>query len=93
MRCRFTFFSPVSTGGQQVYWGEYPRDQFRSQGILGLVESFHDPLLDELVLIAYNQNLILLSAGTKVLQARAVLGIAIGEFYPQVQQATGSLAL
>jgi len=55
-------------------------------------KSFHDPMLDELVVIAYNQNLTLLSAGTKVLQARAVLGIAIGEFYPQVQQATGSLA-
>ena len=54
-------------------------------------KSFHDPVLDELVLIAYNQNLTLLSAGTKVLQARAVLGIAIGEFYPQVQQGTGSL--
>jgi NodT family efflux transporter outer membrane factor (OMF) lipoprotein len=55
-------------------------------------KSFRDPVLDELVLIAYNQNLTLLSAGTRVLQARAVLGIAIGEFYPQQQQATGSLA-
>ena len=26
-----------------------------------------------------------------MLQARAVLGIAIGSFYPQVQQGTGSL--
>jgi NodT family efflux transporter outer membrane factor (OMF) lipoprotein len=33
----------------------------------------------------------LLSAGTRVLQARAALGIAIGSFYPQVQQGTGSL--
>src|SRR5690242_20140910 len=54
-------------------------------------KGFHDPTLNELVQIAYNQNLTLLSAGTRVLQARAVLGIAIGSFYPQVQQGTGSL--
>jgi NodT family efflux transporter outer membrane factor (OMF) lipoprotein len=53
--------------------------------------AFHDPTLNRLVQVAYNQNLTLLSAGTRVLQARAVLGIAIGEFYPQVQQGTGSL--
>jgi NodT family efflux transporter outer membrane factor (OMF) lipoprotein len=53
--------------------------------------AFHDPTLNRLIDIAYNQNLTLLSAGTRVLQARAALGIAIGLFYPQVQQATGSL--
>jgi NodT family efflux transporter outer membrane factor (OMF) lipoprotein len=54
-------------------------------------KSFHDPTLNQLIHIAYNQNLTLLSAGTRVLQARATLGIAIGSFYPQVQQGTGSL--
>ena len=53
--------------------------------------AFHDPTLNRLVQIAYNQNLTLLSAGTRVLQARAVLGIAVGEFYPQVQQGAGNL--
>ena len=53
--------------------------------------AFHDPTLTRLVQIAYNQNLTLLSAGTRVLQARAVLGIAVGEFYPQVQQGAGNL--
>jgi NodT family efflux transporter outer membrane factor (OMF) lipoprotein len=52
---------------------------------------FHDPILDRLIDIAYSQNLTLLSAGTKVLQARAQLGVAIGEFYPQSQQATGAV--
>lgn len=52
---------------------------------------FKDPVLDRLIEIAYNQNLTLLSAGTKVLQARAALGIAIGEFYPQQQKAVGLL--
>ena len=53
-------------------------------------EGFRDPTLNKLIQIAYNQNLTLLSAGTRVLQARAILGISIGEVYPQVQQGTGS---
>ena len=40
--------------------------------------TFHDPTLNRLIEIAYEQNLTLLSAGTRVLQARATLGIAIG---------------
>ena len=55
-------------------------------------EGFRDPTLNRLIQIAYNQNLTLLSAGTRVLQARAVLGIAIGVSYPQVQQGVGSVA-
>jgi NodT family efflux transporter outer membrane factor (OMF) lipoprotein len=54
-------------------------------------EGFRDPTLDRLIQIAYDQNLTLLSAGTRVLQARAVLGVAIGVSYPQVQQGTGSV--
>ena len=54
-------------------------------------EGFRDPTLNKLIQIAYNQNLTLLSAGTRVLQARAVLGIAIGIAYPQVQQGAGSV--
>jgi NodT family efflux transporter outer membrane factor (OMF) lipoprotein len=52
---------------------------------------FHDPALDRLIETAYNQNLTLVSAGTRVLQARAELGVAIGEFYPQLQQGNGSI--
>jgi NodT family efflux transporter outer membrane factor (OMF) lipoprotein len=54
-------------------------------------EGFRDPTLNRLIQIAYNQNLTLLSAGTQVLQARAVLGIAVGISYPQVQQGAGSV--
>ena len=53
---------------------------------------FRDPILDQLIDIAYSQNLTLLSAGTKVLQARAELGVAIGEFWPQSQQAVGAVS-
>jgi NodT family efflux transporter outer membrane factor (OMF) lipoprotein len=54
-------------------------------------EGFRDPTLNKLIPIAYSQNLTLLSAGTRVLQARAVLGIAVGLSYPQVQQGAGSV--
>ena len=50
---------------------------------------FHDPVLDRLIETAYDQNLTLLSAGTRVLQARAELGVAVGEFYPQQQGGYG----
>jgi NodT family efflux transporter outer membrane factor (OMF) lipoprotein len=52
--------------------------------------AFHDATLDRLIDAAYAQNLTLLSAGTKVLQARAELGVAIGELYPQQQTAAAS---
>jgi NodT family efflux transporter outer membrane factor (OMF) lipoprotein len=52
---------------------------------------FNDPVLDRLVDLADRQNLTLLAAGTKVLQARAQLGVAIGEIYPQTQQVGGSM--
>lgn len=47
---------------------------------------FHDPALDRLVDTAYRQNLTLMAAGARVLEARALLGVAIGEVYPQTQQ-------
>jgi NodT family efflux transporter outer membrane factor (OMF) lipoprotein len=53
--------------------------------------AFDDPVLDRLIERAYQENLSLRSAGVRVLQARAELGIAIGEIYPQTQQAVGSV--
>ncbi len=53
--------------------------------------AFNDPVLDRLIERAYRENLSLRSAGVRVLQARAQLGIAIGEIFPQTQQAIGSL--
>lgn len=52
---------------------------------------FRDPVLNRLIEIAYSQNLTLLSAGTKVLEARAQLGMAIGEFFPQMQTASAAV--
>jgi NodT family efflux transporter outer membrane factor (OMF) lipoprotein len=52
---------------------------------------FKDPAIDRLVDTAYQENLTLQIAGVRVLEARAQLGIAIGQVYPQTQQATGSV--
>jgi len=52
---------------------------------------FHDATLDQLIDNAYKQNLTLLSAGTRVLEAQATLGVAIGEFYPQQQRLGASV--
>ncbi|MGX2041418.1 efflux transporter outer membrane subunit [Methylocaldum sp. MU1018] len=52
---------------------------------------FRDPVLNRLIDIAYRENLPLREAGVRVLEARAQLGVAIGELYPQLQQAFGSL--
>lgn len=47
--------------------------------------AFNDPALNALVQKAYQQNLPLRIAGLRILAARARLGIAIGNFYPQQQ--------
>ncbi|MEW6659581.1 MAG: efflux transporter outer membrane subunit [Thermodesulfobacteriota bacterium] len=59
-----------------------PRDWWRA---------FNDPALDRLIDTAYRENLNLRIAGVRVLEARAQLGVAIGELFPQTQQAFGSL--
>ena len=50
---------------------------------------FNDPALTQLVETAYRENLDLKIAGIRILEARAQLGIAIGEQYPQSQSARG----
>jgi NodT family efflux transporter outer membrane factor (OMF) lipoprotein len=52
---------------------------------------FDDPVLNRLVERAYRENLSLRQAGVRVLQARAELGIAIGDMFPQTQQAVGAV--
>ncbi len=52
---------------------------------------FKDPVLDRLIETAYRKNLNLQVAGLRVLEARAQLGAAVGQLYPQTQQATASV--
>jgi NodT family efflux transporter outer membrane factor (OMF) lipoprotein len=50
---------------------------------------FKDPALDSLICCAYRQNLSLREAGFRVLEARAQLGIATGNLFPQSQFMSG----
>jgi NodT family efflux transporter outer membrane factor (OMF) lipoprotein len=52
-------------------------------------EVFNDPTLNNLIDKAAQQNLSLQIAGLRILEARAVLGIAIGNQYPQSQNLSG----
>src|SRR5262249_14282114 len=51
---------------------------------------FNDPVLNNLEETAYRQNLTLRAAGSRILAARAREGIAVGNLFPQLQDATGS---
>jgi NodT family efflux transporter outer membrane factor (OMF) lipoprotein len=51
---------------------------------------FEDPTLNSLVDTAFGQNLNLRSIGTRVLESRAQQAIAVGNFFPQTQQASAS---
>lgn len=50
---------------------------------------FDDPVLAKLINTAYRQNLNLQTAGLRVMEARAQLGIASGQKYPQSQTIGG----
>ncbi len=52
-------------------------------------EVFNDPFLDDLVPLAYEENLPLRAAGMRVLEARAQRAIAAGNLFPQSQEALG----
>jgi len=53
-------------------------------------KNFNDPALESLIQYAYENNPTLEIAGLRVYEGRAVLGIATGLRYPQVQQLQGS---
>ncbi len=55
-------------------------------------ESFNDPVLNALIMKAHEQNLPLKIAGLKIMEARAQLGIAKGNRYPQTQQVSGAVS-
>ncbi len=53
-------------------------------------KTFHDPTLNTLVEKTYAENLDIKSAGLRILQARAALGISEGLAFPQAQTLSGS---
>ena len=54
-------------------------------------QQLNDPVLNNLVTLARQQNLPLQTAGLRIFEARAQLGVAVGQFYPQTQQGTANL--
>ena len=53
---------------------------------------FHDPALDRLMQAAYCQNINLRVAGMRILEARRLRGVAVGELFPQTQTMNGGYA-
>ncbi len=54
---------------------------------------FNDPVLNELIESACQENLTVQIAGLRIMEARAQLGIAFGSQFPQQQQATGEASI
>ena len=67
---------------------ERGRPESSSAGLVGGLRGLR--ALNSLIDTAYGQNLNLRSIGTRVLQARAQQAIAVGNFFPQTQQASAS---
>jgi multidrug efflux system outer membrane protein len=54
--------------------------------------NFNDPVLDRLIAEAQRQNPGVRTAGLRIMEARAQLGIAGSALYPQLQQLSGQAA-
>ena len=74
-------------------WTETAQDNIKSDSadFSDWWTSFNDPALDLLIENAYQQNLPLQVAGIRILEARARLGIAVGNQYPQQQRIRGGV--
>lgn len=76
----------------QDEWTQKDDPQFASDAAVNSQwwKAFNDPALETLVQLARQDNLPLQTAGLRILEARARLGIAIGLQYPQTQELFGS---
>lgn len=72
-------------------WIDYadPRVRNEEQQLGAWWTVFNDATLNALIQTAYQQNITLRVAGARILEARAQLGIATGNFFPQSQYAFG----
>ncbi len=83
------FVRPDSTSNDQ--WSAYTQEefQFTAQDSVEWWHILNDPVLDQLVAAARENNNSIRIAGLRVLEARAGLGIALGNRYPQAQVIAG----
>ena len=84
------YAKPAAPVAKQWIDAADPRIRTETDELCAWWEVFNDPILNRLMLTAYRQNLTLRQAGSRVLQARAQLGITTGNIFPQLQQANGS---
>lgn len=72
--------APVNQG-----WGDKddPRLAVDADAEIAWWATFGDPTLDQLIEMAYHQNLPLQVTGLRIIEARAQLGVATGELLPQ----------
>ena len=85
------FSAPDAPVAEQYLESGNPAVRTDRQDYVEWWSAFGDPTLTSLVQQAYRQNLGLMAAGARVLEARAALGVAIGQFYPQQQQLGGGV--
>lgn len=85
------FSSPDAPVAEQWLEAGDPAVRTDRQDYAAWWSAFGDATLSNLVDRAYRQNLTLMAAGVRVLEARAALGVAIGNFYPQQQQFQGGV--
>ncbi|TAK64272.1 MAG: efflux transporter outer membrane subunit [Methylobacter sp.] len=86
------YVSPATETASQWLEAEDKRLNTTSTHDQNWWKTFNDPVLNQLIDRAYLDNLNIRAAGVRVLEARAQLGIAIGDIYPQNQQLTSSLS-
>ncbi|MEP4146400.1 MAG: TolC family protein [Halioglobus sp.] len=73
-------------------YGQVPSSPTEEEDLQFWWQAFNDAALNGLIDTARTENSSLRLAGLAVLESRALLGIATGSQYPQVQQANGSWA-
>ena len=83
------FATPVSDTGEEWVIPDREEFLFQPQDTIEWWTVFDDPVLNNLVDLAHKQNNNIRLAGLRVIEARAILGIATGNKYPQSQAMFG----
>lgn len=83
------YAKPAAAISQQWIDADDRRVRSEEDDLAGWWTAFGDPVLNQLVERAHNQNLTLREAGFRILAARAQFGFAIGNIFPQFQAADG----
>ncbi len=85
-----TKVGPNFSGVDAIIYKSQLKDARNEKEIAKWWKNFNDETLNTLVDKTYKQNLDLKSAGLRILQSRAILGISEGLLYPQKQTLSGS---